>query len=213
MDPDTVSRIFEPFFTTKPAGQGTGLGLATVYGIIRQSGGTLVVESEVGKGTTFSIYLPRLEGVYVGDATGEEPFRAEVGHGTVLIVEDEEAVRVLAERILTTHGYTVISVSRSAEAMNAILDPGQAVDLLLTDILLPQGLQGGELAEAARSVRAGLPILYMSGYSRDSNIHGGRLDEKVNFLQKPFTPTVLIQHVEEALTGRSRPAGTGPKGL
>ncbi len=207
MDPKTVTRVFEPFFTTKRAGQGAGLGLATVYGIVRQSGGTVTVESEIGKGTTFNIYLPRVEGSSVEPSRAEEPACVDRGHGVILLVEDEEPVRTLAERVLSSSGYTVIAASRSSEAMEVISDPDRPIDLLLTDMALPRGLQGGELAEAARLVRKDLVVLYMSGYPSDSTIHVERLKEGVHFLQKPFTPSILVKHVEETLAGRRRLAG------
>jgi two-component system, cell cycle sensor histidine kinase and response regulator CckA len=212
MDPETVSRIFEPFFTTKPMGQGTGLGLATVYGIVRQSGGTVTVESEIGKGTTFKIYLPRVEGTRVESSSVEEPIRIRRGYGTILLVEDEDPVRALAERVLTSSGYTVIATSRSSEAMEVISDPTRPIDLLVTDMMLPRGMQGGELAQAARLVRKDLRVLYMSGYSRDSTIHGALLSEGVRFLQKPYTPSMLVEQVEETLAGRERLAGRPPEG-
>jgi two-component system cell cycle sensor histidine kinase/response regulator CckA len=212
MDPDTISRVFEPFFTTKPLGQGTGLGLATVYGIVRQSGGTVTVESEIGKGTTFNIYLPRVEGTSIHPSSGQEPVRLRRGYGAILLVEDEEPVRALAERVLTSSGYTVTATSRSSEAMEVISDPTRPIDLLLTDMMLPYGMQGGELAEVARLVRKDLPVLYMSGYSRDSTVHGARLGEGVRFLQKPFSPDMLVEQVEETLAGQERLAGRPPEG-
>ena len=208
MDPATRSRIFEPFFTTKPPGEGTGLGLSTVHGIVHQSGGAVVVESEVGKGTVFTIYVPRIAGS-AGPSPGEDelpdPRR---GHGRVLIVEDEGAVGALAERVLAAHGYTVLLVSNASDALPILSAPGQKLDLLLTDIVLPAGMQGRELGDVARSAREDLRVLYMSGYSRNSIVHGGRLDEGVNFLPKPFTPQELIAKVEEVLTQHNEPART-----
>jgi PAS domain S-box-containing protein len=212
MDAETMTRVFEPFFTTKPVGEGTGLGLATVYGIVHQSGGTVTLESELGKGAAFDIYLPRVEGTSVGSADIQQPPRVRRGSGIILLVEDEEPVRALAERVLASGGYTVIAASRSSEAMEVLSDPGRTIDLLLTDLMLPYGMQGGELGEAARAVRSDLPVLYMSGYSRDSTIHGGRLGEGVNFLQKPFTPDILVEKVEQTLAGQERLAGRPPEG-
>jgi DNA-binding NtrC family response regulator len=181
------------------------LGLSTVHGIVNQSGGTVLVESEVGMGTTFSIYLPRISGS-AADSQGEEASVA-AGHlhGTILIAEDEEAVGALAERVLAAHGHRVFLTSNAAQALSTLsAEPG--IDLLITDMVLPGGMQGGELADAARSIRKDLAVLYMSGYSQDSSIHGGRLDEGVSFLQKPFTSSELINKVEDTLAGRSRPA-------
>ena len=206
MDASTSSRIFEPFFTTKLPGHGTGLGLSTVHGVVHQSGGIVLVESAVGKGTVFTIYLPRIAGSVSDHAGGEKPSGAERGHGNVMVVEDEEAVGALAERVLVSHGHMVLRASSAAEAFSALSDPEQAIDLLVTDMVLPGGTQGGELADAAGAMRPGLAVLYMSGYSRDSSIHGARLDDGVNFLQKPFTPNELIAKVQEALAGRSHQA-------
>jgi two-component system cell cycle sensor histidine kinase/response regulator CckA len=212
MDASTSSRIFEPFFTTKRAGQGTGLGLSTVHGIVHQSGGIVLVESEMGKGTAFTIYLPRISGSVSGPGDGEKPFGARRGHGNIMVVEDEEAVGALARRVLVAHGYTVLQASSAAEALSAMSDPEQGIDLLLTDMVLPGGTQGGELADAARAMRKDLAVLYMSGYSRDSSIHGAQLDEGVNFLQKPFTSNELVAKVQEALAGRSRRVRPRSKG-
>ena len=136
----------------------------------------------------------------------EEPSRAEPGHGNILVVEDEDSVAALANRVLSSHGFTVPTASESIPALALLADPRYRVDLLLTDMVLPGGMQGGELAETARTVHPGLQVLYMSGYSRDSSIHGGCLDGTVNFLQKPFTPNELVAIVEETLAARERPA-------
>jgi len=163
------------------------------------------VESEPGKGTTFTIYLPRVSGsATLSPGVERSHGTIERGHGYILIVEDEEAVGALAQRILTSHGYTVLAASSAAEALGVLSDPVRRIDLLITDLVLPGGKQGGELADAARSMREGLGVLYMSGYSRDASIHGGRLDEGINFLQKPFTATELIATVEDAFAGSSR---------
>jgi PAS domain S-box-containing protein len=209
MDAETVSRIFEPFFTTKPAGEGTGLGLSTVHGIVHQSGGTVLVDSELGRGTVFTIYLPRISAEVTGETGSDEPSRSGRGHGTVLVVEDEESVAALTRRVLVSHGYEVTTAANAMEALGALADTGK-IDLLLTDMVLPGGMQGGELADTAKSVHPELGVLYMSGYSRASSIHGGRLSEAVNFLQKPFTPGELVANVEDALAGRDRPAQAEP---
>ena len=212
MDASTSSRIFEPFFTTKRPGQGTGLGLSTVHGIVHQSGGTVLVDSAVGRGTVFTIYLPRVLGPTPEPVRGKKHARAERGHGNILLVEDEAAVRALAQRVLAAQGYAVVTMSTAAEAMTVLSDQERSVDLLITDMVLPGGMQGGELADRATGLRPDLAVLYMSGYSQDSNIHGGRLDEGVNFLQKPFSANGLIAKVEDALAGRGGSAGALPGG-
>jgi two-component system, cell cycle sensor histidine kinase and response regulator CckA len=213
MDPSTSSHIFEPFFTTKRAGQGTGLGLSTVHGIVHQSGGTVLVDSEVGKGSVFTIYLPRIFGSAPERGRSEKQVPAERGHGNILVVEDEEAVGALARRVLAAQGYTVATASTAAQAMTFLSDPTRSLDLLITDMVLPGGMQGGALADTASGLRPDLAIIFMSGYSQDSNIHGGRLDERVNFLQKPFSANGLIAKVEDALARLGGPAGAPPGGL
>ena len=206
MDVSTSSHIFEPFFTTKRPGQGTGLGLSTVHGIVHQSGGTVLVDSKVGRGTVFTIYLPRVFGPIPEHPRTESPVRAERGHGRILLVEDEKAVGALAQRVLAAKGYAVVTVSTAAQAMSVLSDPARGIDLLVTDMVLPGGMQGGKLADTASGLRPDLAILYMSGYSQDANIHGGRLDAGVNFLQKPFSATALIAKVEDVL---ARLGGSG----
>ena len=199
MNEATKERVFEPFFTTKAIGAGTGLGLAMVYGIVKQSGGSIFVDSEPGKGTTFKIYLPRS----VQSRTSEEiivpPRDPALGSEIILVVEDEVALRSLAERILGGAGYTVLTCGSAAEALEALGRGECSIDLLLTDVMLPGALQGHDLARVVLAARPDLPILFMSGYSRDALAHAGRLDAGVNLLEKPFTPEALTGMVRQVL--------------
>lgn len=198
MDEATQQHVFEPFFTTKPPGRGTGLGLATVYGFVKQSGGHIFVYSEPGCGSTFKIYLPRVDGLATPTVsrplTGE---RARPGE-TILVVEDEEALRILAQRVLQSRGYVVVTAANGREALQA-LDSVTRIDLLLTDVVLPGEIQGDGLAKRALEERPGLPVLYMSGYTRNAIVHAGRLDAGVNYLAKPFTPDGLLASVRGVL--------------
>jgi len=206
MDEATLERVFEPFFTTKAPGAGTGLGLAMVHGIVKQSGGNIFVYSELGQGTTFKIYLPRVE---AGPTLQREEVPVSVatsGSETIMVVEDESSLRALVARVLGEAGYEVVSYG-SADAAADALDGGEIIpDLLLTDVVLPGALQGKDLVEKTRASRPDLPILYMSGYTRNAIVHAGRLDEGVNFLEKPFTPEALARKVREVLD-QAHPSG------
>jgi two-component system cell cycle sensor histidine kinase/response regulator CckA len=199
MDAETLSRVFEPFFTTKGPGEGTGLGLSTVYGIVRQSGGHILAESEPGVGTVFKVYLPR-----VGDSARKVPTiivpRTLVdAHEVVLVVEDETAVRALVTRVLSSEGYVVFAAGDASQALALLEDGGRWVDLLLTDVVLPRGLQGDGLAMEALALRPELPVLFMSGHPRQSLMHARGLQPGVNYLPKPFTPEALSRKVREVL--------------
>jgi PAS domain S-box-containing protein len=198
MDQEILSHIFEPFFTTKEQGKGTGLGLATVHGIIKQSGGHIGVYSEPGQGTTFKIYLPRLH---------EEPERVEIqpvqlalphGEETILVVEDDVVVRDLASRVLQRSGYNVLEANNGGEALQIFEHNPNSIRLLLTDVVMP-GMNGRTLVERLKILQPQLKIIYMSGYTDDAIIHHGVLEAGVNFIQKPFTAESLVRSVREAL--------------
>ena len=203
MDKSTQSRIFEPYFTTKELSHGTGLGLSTVHGIVKQSGGSVFVYSEPGKGSIFKIYLPRSDRSARPVAIAPPLGRRVAGGETVLVVEDEETLRTMIKRILEANGYKILLAAQGAEALTLIAE-GRPIDLLLTDVVLPGEVQGDRVAERALQLRPGLPVLYMSGYTRDATIHAGRVDECINYLEKPFTPDALATMVRTMLD----PTGT-----
>jgi two-component system, cell cycle sensor histidine kinase and response regulator CckA len=187
--------VFDPFFTTKPVGSGTGLGLSTVYGIVKQSGGYVWVESTPGEGTAFTVCLPETEHASARSRSSEPRKRpAPKGVGTVLILEDEDGVRELAARILRDRGYEVVQARNGAEAITGLQAAGEDLTLLLTDVIVPD-MGTGELEEAVRGLRPGLPILYMSGYPRDDILARGLLRSDQPFLQKPFTGEHLAVEV------------------
>jgi two-component system cell cycle sensor histidine kinase/response regulator CckA len=203
MDPDIRTRIFEPFFTTKEKGQGTGLGLSMAYGVVKQSGGYIDVYSEPGMGTTFKIYLPRVDEAIVPG--GKEPALASSlrGHETILLVEDEAALRILTRNLLELCGYKVLDAKNGAEAMDISQAHGDAIDLLLTDIVMP-GMNGRTLADQLIQLRPRIAVVFMSGYTGQAVGARGILDPGSNFLQKPFTRDELARKVREALDGRSK---------
>lgn len=198
MDSKTMARIFEPFFTTKELGKGTGLGLSTVYGIVKQSGGNIWVYSEIGRGTTFKIYLPRVdEGAEEYKRTIDEAQPVK-GTETILLVEDEDMLRRLARLTLTSYGYRVVEASNGEEAIEISAKHEGEIDLLLTDVIMP-GMNGRELSNRLLESRPTLRVLFMSGYTDDAIVHQGVLDESANFIQKPFAPDALAQRVREVL--------------
>ncbi|MBN1319972.1 MAG: PAS domain S-box protein [Thermoleophilia bacterium] len=204
MTAETVAHVFEPFFTTKAPGAGTGLGLSMAYGIVRQSGGFVNVYSDVGEGTTFKVYLPHVQ--RPSGAAEKEPVSARSVRGdeTVLVVEDEDPLRRLIARVLSNLGYQVVVAGSGPEALEMLEVLDRPPDLLLTDVILPGGLQGNELAKRARERLPRLAVLYMSGHTRDAIVHSGRLDEGVDFLGKPFTPESLAARVRDVLGHQDR---------
>ena len=198
MDEATKSRIFEPFFTTKEVGKGTGLGLATVHGIIKQSGGTIEVHSEFGRGTTFKVYLPRLKGTVSSGKSLPGLSKVPTGSETVLLAEDEEALRQLALLALQSFGYTVLVARDGEEAIQHSRQHQGPLHLLVTDVVMPK-MNGRQLAEAVVRLRPDTKVLYLSGYTDDAILRHGVLETNVAFLQKPFTPSVLARTVREVL--------------
>ena len=198
MSPETVAHIFEPFFTTKASGQGTGLGLSTVYGIVKQSGGYIWVYSEPGKGTTFKVYLPRVTEQAESKPGAVKLPTAGMGSETILLVEDEEAVRELASRILSAKGYSVVAAKSTQEAEQFVAKNAGEIHLLLTDIIMP-GTSGRELARRITAHHPRTRVLYMSGYTDNVLAQGGVLEAGLSFLQKPFTPGALVQKVRDVL--------------
>jgi len=197
MDAETRTRIFEPFFTTKEAGRGTGLGLATVYGIVKQSGGDIWVYSEVGLGTSMNVYLPRLA-TELEKAEKPAAPAPERGTESILLVEDEESLRNLITQVLEISGYQVRAVANADDALRVCDDPSMGIDLLLTDLVLSKGT-GWEIASKALQSRPGLKTLFMSGYSEGSVFGGRSIEAGVNFIQKPFTGADLRSRVREIL--------------
>jgi PAS domain S-box-containing protein len=198
MPPDVVARAFDPFFTTKPMGQGTGLGLSMVYGFVRQSGGQVRIYTEVGHGTTMCLYLPRYfgGGEEIETALTREP---DQGFGeTVMIVDDEATVRMLVNETLTENSYRVLEAHDATSAMK-ILSSDQSIDLLITDVGLPGHTNGRQLADAARAKRAGLKVLFITGYAENAALGNGHLEPGMEVLTKPFPMTTLSSKVREIL--------------
>jgi CheY-like chemotaxis protein len=198
MDMETKERIFEPFFTTKELGKGTGLGLATVYGIIKQHGGDIQVDSEPGEGTRFRMYFPASGETIERNEGSLWPAVENSGVESILLVEDNPEVRDLAVHILRRRGYNIVSAENGAEAIEAQKSHNNPFDLLLTDVVMP-GMSGKDLFERLSGVCPSLKVLYMSGHPSDIITHCGLLAEEVNFIEKPFTMNALTAKVRDVL--------------
>ena len=200
MDAETVAHIFEPFYTTKGSASGTGLGLATVYGIVKQSGGYIWVYSEPGKGSSFKVYLPRVDELAEAPQTARKQTRARKGTETILLVEDEPAVRELTRMVLAAQGYSVVEAQNPEDAERLSENHGTQIHLLLTDVVMP-GVSGRELARRITARHPKIRVLYMSGYTHNVIAGGGTLETGIAFLQKPFTPAGLADKVRDVLDG------------
>jgi two-component system, cell cycle sensor histidine kinase and response regulator CckA len=198
MDERTLARIFEPFFTTKGPGKGSGLGLSTVYGIVKQSGGSIHVYSEVGHGTTFKVFLPREQSPATPAVRAPLPATRVVRGETILVVEDDEAMRSIAKRILAGAGYTVLAAANGGEGLLTCEQHAGEIHLLLTDVIMPL-MSGRVFAERLAKVRPGMKVLYMSGYTDDAIIHHGVLDRGTHFIGKPFAQADLLAKVRDVL--------------
>ncbi|WP_174285380.1 PAS domain-containing protein [Sphingomonas bacterium] len=203
MTPDIIAKAFDPFFTTKPLGEGTGLGLSMIYGFARQSGGQVRIYSEVGEGATLCLYLPRFfgEAIDAQEGANAEPPRAEAGE-TVLVVDDEPTVRMLVAEILGELGYMAIEAADGASGL-AILQSGQRIDLLVTDVGLPGGMNGRQMADAARLSRPDLKILFITGYAENAVVGNGHLDPGMHVMTKPFAMDALATRIRALIAGAS----------
>jgi CheY-like chemotaxis protein len=198
MAPETLARIFEPFFTTKEAGRGTGLGLATVYGIVKQSNGHISVDSEPGRGTTFRVYLPRREEGVAGAATATAETGTSTGTETVLLVEDDSDLRAVARELLLARGYAVLDSGDPEEAIRVADEYSGRIHLVITDVVMPK-MNGRAMAGVLHERRPDARVLYTSGYTDDAIVRHGVLEPGIEFLQKPFTPGTLARKVRQVL--------------
>ena len=197
MDKETRERIFEPFFTTKESGKGTGLGLATVYGIVKQSHGAIWVYSELGRGTTFKVYLPVADKQAATQA--EKPKESDVkGKESILVIEDDNAVRRMTVEGLKDLGYHVYDVEDGPKGIDLVKENGKTIDLLLTDVVMPN-MSGREVADTIKPMVPNIKVLFMSGYTDNDIVHHGVLQEGINFIQKPFTVMGLARKIRQVL--------------
>jgi CheY-like chemotaxis protein len=196
MDADTAARIFEPFFTTKEAGKGTGLGLATVYAIVKQSGGAIAVDTAPGRGTTFALYFPLVQAMQ--DTPDEVTREVETGHGTVLVVEDEAPVRAIVRRTLEREGYAVLDAASGVQALELLREHRGTIDVLLTDVMMP-GLNGVALSQAVVRQRPSMRVLFMSGHPGDTFARHGLDVSSARLLQKPFSTESLCRELQGVL--------------
>ncbi len=203
MPPEVNARLFEPFFTTKETGKGTGLGLATCHGIVKQSNGHIAVYSELGQGTTFKVYLPRVADKMEVVPERTQPVETPRGNETVLLVEDEPMLRELAATMLGELGYRVLEADNGQHALRVIQENlATPIDVLVTDVVMPE-MGGKELADKLRTISPQTKVLFSSGYTEDAIVQGGVLDPGISFMQKPYTFTTLAQKVREALEKKS----------
>jgi CheY-like chemotaxis protein len=206
MSEEVKAHLFEPFFTTKELGKGTGLGLATVYGIVTQSGGHIWAYSEEGQGSTFKVYLPRVEKIAQVTPRPRDLIDVPSGDETILLVEDDENVRDLARNVLQSHGYTILEARNGQEALLVSKHHPGPMHLLLTDVVMP-GISGEQLAKLLTQARPDLKTLFMSGYTNNSIMQRGVLEPGIAFLQKPFSPTDLAGQVRQVLDTPQQPSG------
>jgi CheY-like chemotaxis protein len=197
--PESVrARLFEPFFTTKSRGKGTGLGLAMVYGIVKQSGGTISVDSELRRGTTFTVYLPSAVATAKGERRRSRTVKSNGGSETILLAEDQREVRMIVKATLARHGYTVLEATSGEDAVRVAAEHDGPLHLLLTDVVMP-GMNGGELAQRLLEERPDLRVLFASGYTDHSVVQKGVLERGLAFIQKPFSPDELLRKVRSVL--------------
>jgi two-component system cell cycle sensor histidine kinase/response regulator CckA len=201
--PENLPRIFEPFFTTKELGKGTGLGLATVFGIVKQHDGWVEVESELGNGTTFHVYFPATTAAAVDHEQTETQFHARKGTETILVVEDERDLREIVTRTLNLNGYRVFQAVDGQNALQIWSEYKNEIDLMFTDIIMPGGLNGRELAEKLWAEKPALKVIFSSGYGADALGKNFKLDPKLNYLQKPYLPQTLSRVIRRCLDGEA----------
>lgn len=201
MDAETKKRIFEPFFTTKKEGKGTGLGLATVYGIVKQSGGFVNVYSEKGIGSTFKLYFPCVKEPAAPIKSKTVSSESLTGSETILVAEDEDNLRNLVCEILRSHGYNVLEAANGGSALLKCEKYKKPIHLILSDVVMPE-MSGAELVERLLPIHPEMKVMYMSGYTDDAVIRHGILEEKVHFLQKPFSPNSLLEKVRNILDNK-----------